>query len=284
MKIQFLGTAAAEGVPSLFCECEHCKLAWERGGKEIRTRAGSLLDGVLKLDFGPDTFAQMLRYQINLKPIKAALITHSHDDHLLAWDLGYRRKGFARMEDGDPVLTVYGNAAVGEMMQPHLNPFLRFQEVKPFETYDIEGYQVTPLQAVHYLNGGDRFVVQSRLGPVGRAEEALIYFIQKDGKSLLYAHDTDELTPENMAFLAGRKIDLITLDCTNGVKDFDYIGHMGAKNNLHMKELLLATGAADGHTVFVANHFSHNGLAAYEELEKALPGFLVSYDGLTVEC
>ncbi len=283
MKIQFLGTAAAEGVPSLFCMCDHCMMAWEKGGREIRSRAGSLIDGVLKMDFGPDTFKQMLDNRINLKPIRSVLITHSHEDHLSPCDLAYRRKGYARMEENDPVLTVYGNAAVGEQMKPHLNPFLRFEEVRPFEPLDVEGYRVTPLQAVHYLNGGDQFVVQSRLGPVGRAEEALVYLIEKDGKSLLYAHDTDELTPEDVSFLAGRRIDLITMDCTNGALSFDYIGHMGVENNLRMRRKFLEVGAADDHTLFVANHFSHNGLVSYEELERLLPGFLVSYDGMTVD-
>ena len=43
-----------------------------------------------------------------------------------------------------------------------------------------------------------------------------------------------------------------------------------------------------GHTIpmwCILNHFSHNGLATYDEIVKqAKPyGFLVSYDGMTVE-
>ena len=45
----------------------------------------------------------------------------------------------------------------------------------------------------------------------------------------------------------------------------------------------MQNGAADEHTIFVANHFSHNGLLPYEELEKLVPGFIVSYDGLILE-
>ena len=86
-----------------------------------------------------------------------------------------------------------------------------------------------------------------------------------------------------MDFLAGRKIDLISLDCTNGRLELEYIGHMGATENRRMREKLIANGAADGHTIFVANHFSHNGLLPYDELQALLPGFLVAYDGMAVE-
>ena len=33
MKITFLGTAAAEGIPALWCECPICQQAKELGGK-----------------------------------------------------------------------------------------------------------------------------------------------------------------------------------------------------------------------------------------------------------
>ena len=80
-----------------------------------------------------------------------------------------------------------------------------------------------------------------------------------------------------------KKIDIISMDCTNGHLNLDYVGHMGIRENLRMREKLLACGAADEHTIFVANHFSHNGLLPYEEMVKRLPGFMVSYDSMVVE-
>lgn len=55
MKIKYLGTAAAEGIPAIFCHCEICKHAREHGGKNIRTRAQALIDDKIMLDLGPDT-------------------------------------------------------------------------------------------------------------------------------------------------------------------------------------------------------------------------------------
>jgi len=57
---------------------------------------------------------------------------------------------------------------------------------------------------------------------------------------------------------------------------------MGITENLEMRRRLIENGTADENTVFVANHFSHNGLVSHEEMQKRLPGFVVSYDGLTL--
>ena len=39
MKITFYGTAAGEGWPGVFCQCELCREARRLGGKNIRTSA-----------------------------------------------------------------------------------------------------------------------------------------------------------------------------------------------------------------------------------------------------
>ena len=54
MEIQYLGTAAAEGLPALFCDCETCRKARNIGGKEVRTRTQSVVDGKILIDFPPD--------------------------------------------------------------------------------------------------------------------------------------------------------------------------------------------------------------------------------------
>ena len=81
MDILFMGTAAAEGIPALFCECEMCKYARKHGGKEIRTRSGALIDGKIKLDFCPDSLKHMLDYDIDYTHMKTLLVTHTHEDH-----------------------------------------------------------------------------------------------------------------------------------------------------------------------------------------------------------
>ena len=112
MKIQYLGTAAAEGWPALFCNCEMCKQAAELGGKNIRTRSQAIVDDKILIDFPADTYAHMLQYDIDLPSIHTLLVTHSHIDHWYPEDLMRRSKRFATAIDS--TLHVYGNDAVHE--------------------------------------------------------------------------------------------------------------------------------------------------------------------------
>ena len=52
MKIKYLGTGAAEGIPAIFCNCSICKNAKNMKGKEIRTRCQAIIDEEIIIDFG----------------------------------------------------------------------------------------------------------------------------------------------------------------------------------------------------------------------------------------
>ena len=107
MKIQYLGTAAAEGWPGLFCRCEACRRAGELRGRNVRTRSQALIDGRLLLDFPCETYAHMLLHGVDLPNIHSCLITHCHEDHFYYLDLENRSKGYA--QDMNGLLTLYGN-------------------------------------------------------------------------------------------------------------------------------------------------------------------------------
>ncbi len=290
MIIQYLGTAAAEGIPALFCQCPVCRAARAAGGREIRTRSGALIDGVLKLDFGPDSYVHMQRYGLDYSRLQGILITHSHSDHLLPDEFEYRIPGYCYREDGEKpqsTLTVYGNEKTGrciERFTAHSSRCLAFRSMIPFETVSVGDYQVTALEAVHCqdMNSG-LFPVQFQGRTIYRSESALIYLIEKEGQRILYAHDTCEFTEANMAYLTGKRLDLISLDCTGGSWHYDYsvwVGHMTSEGCLRMREKLIACGAADERTLFVASHFSHNGYTSFEDIQRITPGFIVAYDGL----
>ena len=59
MKLLFMGTAAAEAIPALFCRCEVCRRARETGGREIRTRSGALIDGTGLSAFSGEEMAHL---------------------------------------------------------------------------------------------------------------------------------------------------------------------------------------------------------------------------------
>lgn len=99
MRIQYLGTAAAEGIPAIFCECDTCKKARSLGGRNIRTRSQAIINDRLLIDFPADTYMHFLQYNLPLAKIKHCIITHSHADHLYPNDLQMRKNGFSHLSD-----------------------------------------------------------------------------------------------------------------------------------------------------------------------------------------
>lgn len=95
MKITYLGTAATEGFPALFCNCKYCKEGRELGGKNIRTRSQALINDDLLIDFPADTYSHFLQNGIEGDKIKYLFITHSHSDHFYTNDLFIRSGVFA---------------------------------------------------------------------------------------------------------------------------------------------------------------------------------------------
>ncbi|MBR5263155.1 MAG: hypothetical protein IKV50_00525, partial [Clostridia bacterium] len=94
MKLTYLGTAAAEGWPALFCRCEYCKKALERGGKNLRTRSQAMVNDDLLIDFPADSFSHMQQNGLNFSAVKTLLITHSHMDHFSPTDLHLRSTSY----------------------------------------------------------------------------------------------------------------------------------------------------------------------------------------------
>ena len=276
MKILYMGTAAAEGWPELFCSCPVCTHARKAGGRNLRTRTQAILDDSLLIDFPPDTYAHALRYGLNLARVHTLLVTHSHMDHWFPTDLIHRHEHFGHGAEG--VLDVYGNEAVEKAFNDHIL---------------IDRFKVHPIDdAVHFhvTNGGDRiwsggWEIVAVPADHDRREECLVYICKKDGKTLLYGHDTGRnLSPEAWKLVTGETYDLVSLDATMGTQSVrEY--HMGLPDAEEMFGRLSALGCIRSHTVRVVNHFSHNGEMTYDQLAAwgAERGILAAYDGMEVE-
>jgi phosphoribosyl 1,2-cyclic phosphate phosphodiesterase len=94
MRLLFLGTAAGEGYPSIFCECDNCRDARARGGRNLRLRSALLVNDDLLLDMGPDLVAAAHRYNLRFSTIRTALITHAHGDHFHSPNIEFRKERF----------------------------------------------------------------------------------------------------------------------------------------------------------------------------------------------
>ena len=269
MKLTYLGTAAAEGFPAIFCNCKYCKEARALGGKNIRTRSQSLVNDDLLIDFPADTYHHFLENGMEGDKIKYLIVTHSHSDHLYPRDL-FNRHGCYAHDMRAPVLEVFCNAASAERIGGGMGN-VNIHIIKAFDVVEFGPYKVTALPARH-----------------AAGTEALNYIIESEGKTMLYAHDTGYFLPETFAFLQkkGFRFDLVSLDCTNvDIPISDEGSHMGLDQIQRVLERLSAMGAVDEKTIRVINHFSHNANPLYHVLEKRVEGlgYRVSYDGMTVE-
>lgn len=275
MKLQYFGTAAAEAVPAPFCECQICENARKNGGRNIRTRSQALVDGRLLLDFPADTYLHVLNYGLRLWEIDSVLITHCHSDHIYPGDLWCLTDCAAHRKVERP-FNLYGSAPTLDMIHRQCEDIRSIEEqgalklhlVSVFQPFTAEGFRVTPLRADH------------------GAPDPFVYMLEKDGKALLYAHDTGLLPQESMDYLEKTDVrfDLVSYDCTNGLLNWDNHIHMGLNGDIQLRDALTQMGRVTDKTVHVVNHFSHNGQAGYDELVPIAEekGFSVSYDGMIV--
>ncbi|MDR2524918.1 MAG: hypothetical protein LBC83_01810 [Oscillospiraceae bacterium] len=276
MKIKYYGTAAAEGVPGMFCTCPTCQRAREAGGRNLRTRSQALVNDTLLIDFPPDTYWHVLQQGLPLPGITTLLVTHAHSDHLYPLDFEMRRAGFAHVEQNgrqhtEP-LHIYASAATvryianADPINLTVDEAIDLHVVTPFTPFAVDGFNVTGLKADHDAK-----------------TEPLFYMIEKDGKALLYANDTGYFPEETWEYLASTKprLDFVSLDCTGIVENYRQ-HHMGVQANYDTRERLQALRCTHESTQFCHHHFSHNGRLVYDEqvplAEKN--GFLVSYDGM----
>lgn len=275
MKIRYLGTAAAEGWPALFCACPVCDAARKAGGRNLRTRTQALLDGELLFDFPPDTYCHALQYGLELAKVHTLLVSHSHMDHWFPTDLIHRHEHFGHGATG--TLEVYGNQAVKDAFDAHIL-------VDRFKVHPIDGvvnFHVTHGGDFIQVNGWEITAIPADHDP---REECLVYVCKRDGKVVLYGHDTGAALSQTSWELLGReRYDLVSLDATMGLKTVPGY-HMGLANVEDTLRKLETMGCVDSHTVKVINHFSHNGGLTHEGLTAwgAERGILAAYDGMEV--
>ena len=268
MKLTYLGTAAAEGFPAVFCRCPYCAEARRLGGKNIRTRSQSLINDDLLIDLPPDTYHHFLKNGIEGDRIRYLLITHPHADHFYPEELFLRQAPHAYGMKEKTLQVVGSPVALGALVKnsPNILPI----PITAYETLTLGEYRVTVLPARHAEKEGG----------------ALIYVIEGE-RTLLYAHDTAFPSDGVFEYIAKRKwnFDLISLDCTFADSRPGSLRHMGLLDNERLLHRLEELGAVTAGTLRYVNHFSHNGNPLYDRLNEvaATHGFLASYDGCEVE-
>lgn len=273
MKIKYLGTSAAEGLPALFCECEICKRARITKGKNVRSRSQVLVNDDLLIDYPPDSFYHFVNNDVDFTKIHNLIISHAHEDHFYPLDFEYFLSGFSVPEKCLP-FTIYGSVDIQKPLEFYLNhernQGLHYLSIEPYKEYKVGNYKVTPLVASH------------------GTEHPYIYIVSDGVKEFLYCHDTGLLKEEVFEYLKTSKhhFDLISIDCNVGDAEMPWNNHMNLKMDKETVDKFIEVGCADDKTKVIVSHFSHNGgHVLYEDMVKVAGkyGFDVSYDGMEIE-
>lgn len=272
MKIFFLGTGAAEGIPALFCRCGVCSEAHKRGGKNKRTRSTVVINDFLKIDLPPDTLAHVHNYsdRLDLANLQHLLFTHSHDDHFAVRELQYLSPNFAPHRDAP--LHVWGTGSLLQIMQKEMAHFfeeapLCFCPLIPFMETKVGSLHVTPLMARH------------------KTDETCFNYLLRDArenKTILYASDTGWYDAPTWEFLATQKIHGAVIECGKGISANTYAGHLNLQEAADMKAKLTETETLAPNAPVYLTHICHTGQLCHEEMEvrAASLGLHVAWDGL----
>lgn len=185
MKLTFLGTGAAGGVPLWGCDCPVCTRARFDASYTRRPNCAVIEAGEVRLllDAGVMDIAE----RFPSGALSAILITHFHVDHV---------QGLFHLRWGIGVLDVYApNDAEGcADIYKYPGP-LKFKHISKFETFSVGDLRITPVPLVH-------------------SKPTLGYCIEHAGAKLAYLSDCLELPTATATFLSEWQPHTICLDCT----------------------------------------------------------------------
>ena len=191
MRIQFLGTAAAEGWPAVFCNCNTCNRARGARGKNLRSRSSIMIDYHYKIDLPPDTYHHMTRENLDLSALSHLFITHSHADHLCVAELEYLAEPFAYNLKNAPV-QIYGNDAVIDKINNQCVNVIeqgrlpvQLQILEPFTSVKADHLTFTPILASHM------------------DDETCLNYVVQSSLAFLYTADSGAYCDHTMEYLSG---------------------------------------------------------------------------------
>ncbi len=282
MQLTFLGTAASEGFPNAFCDCDNCTAARQAGGPSLRKRSSALINSDLIIDLGPDLMAAQ-QHRVSLAQIEYCLQTHEHEDHFDPSHFGSRSQ-FCGVY-GTPRLHYYASQGafdkaarqlgrtqtVAGLLDEELADKLNLAPhvIEPFQRVQVGPYDVLSVKANH-------------AAPL----MTMLYVIGERARTLFYGTDTGEMGEETWQALGefGRPFNVVVLDHTFGFKGRSG-GHMNAEQFLEQVARLRQENLLAADARIYATHIGHHSNPPHPTLEAYAQqnGYLVAYDGLVVE-
>lgn len=253
MRIKFLGSGSAEGIPAINCHCAHCSRARAERGRLMRGRNAILfsLPGYrLLIDTPPDI--RWLLTQHNVRRIDGIFLTHQHHDHsggieeFLYWRAALDLFAEAKMHES------LRREAWGDKL-----PEVAFHcAIHPGMAVRFDGFFFTPFAVSH---------------PV----PCYGLTIHDQGRKIVYTSDSSSRF-SNYALSLLHKADLLVVNTPRFSPPHE--DHITCVEAVELKEQV-------GAERLVMTHFNHHNLPADElgDWASGLSGVTVAYDGLEIE-
>ncbi len=246
--VTILGSGTSKGVPEVGCACRICRSESpldkrQRASALVRTHGLNLL-----LDVSPDFRAQAL--QNNIYRLDAALITHSHYDHVGGID---DLRPFCGQQD----LSIYLKKDVSDDLHKRLDYCFRPHPYPGVPKFDLHEVSTQPF----YING-------LKIIPITVMHGKLPILGYRIG-DFAYITDAKTIPEEEMVKLRGLKALVL-----NALRDREHFAHLSFSEALELIDRLKPEQA-------YLTHFNHEA-GLHTEIEKRLPDNVhPAYDGLT---
>lgn len=251
MKVTLLGTGTSTGVPVVGCTCAVCKSNDER---DIRMRCSAMIETDstrIVIDCGPDFRQQMLRQAF--RPIDGLFITHEHADHVGGIDDLRPYSVFGKVE-------LYAEPHCAEHLEQRLPyclkdnsypgvPQLSLHRIAPHDTINIGDLRIQALRVMH----GKLPILGFRIG------------------DFAYITDMSSMDESETQQLSGVRTAVI-----NALRYDKHPTH----NNVS-EAIAFSRKCGFENTIFT--HVSHD-IGLHKEVQEKLPsGFILGYDGMTIQ-
>lgn len=249
IKVTILGSGTSKGVPEVGCFCPVCR---SEDDKDKRTRCSALVEtkGVkLLIDVSPDFRQQALKTELTY--LDAALVTHSHYDHVGGFDdlrpfcTGQKFSVYLRKDVNDDL-----HRRLDYCFRDHLYPGVPSFDMHEIDDspFMIKGVKITPVNVLH----GKLPIVGFRIG------------------DFAYVTDAKTIPDEEKEKL--KDLDVLIL---NGLRFKDHFAHFTIEEALGIIKELNPKRA-------YLTHFCHE-IGKHEDLQSRLPqNVFAAYDGLII--